>query len=250
MCGILGPVDLLPGERIDDLQCGGFRLIQRADAFRFGTDSVLLADFAAPKPRTRAIDLGCGSGAIATLMAAHEPSLFVDAVEIQPQIADMARRSVRMNGLEDRMRVFEMDLRDAPAALGYGAYALVTCNPPYGRDGSALLSLRETQRIARHEGDLSPDDLARAAAKLLKNGGRLAVIFPAPRAFEMMAAMERHAIAPKRIRTVHGMPGRAAKFVLLAGVRGGGPGLHWLPPLVRRGESGAFSGEWRRIYRV
>lgn len=88
---------LLPGERLDDLQCGGYRLIQRPDAFRFGTDSVLLADFAAPRPRTRAVDLGCGTGAVAMLMAAHEPGLCVDAVELQPDIADMARRSVLLD---------------------------------------------------------------------------------------------------------------------------------------------------------
>ena len=102
MCGSLPPSDLLlPGERLDDLQCGGYRLIQRPDAFRFGTDSVLLADFAAPRPRTRAVDLGSGTGAVATLMAAHEPTLTVDAVELQPDVADMARRSVRLNRLED-----------------------------------------------------------------------------------------------------------------------------------------------------
>ena len=88
---------LRPGERLDDLQWGGLRLIQRPDAFRFGTDSVLLADFAAPKRTDRAADLGCGTGAIATLMAAHCPGLRVDAVEIQPEIADMARRSVALN---------------------------------------------------------------------------------------------------------------------------------------------------------
>jgi len=250
MCGTSGDAILLPGERVDDLQCGGYRLIQRPDAFRFGTDSVLLADFAAPKPRGRAVDLGAGTGAIATLMAAHRPDLLVDAVEIQPEIADMLRRSVFMNGLGGRIRVFEMDLRAAPDALGYGAYELVVSNPPYGRSGGALESGRRAQRIARHEGDLTPADVANSAARLLKNGGRFAVIFPAPRALEMMEGMDRSGIAPKRVQTVHGMPGRAPKFLLMDGVRGGGPGLHWLPPLVLRNEDGTFSDEWRRIYRA
>jgi len=250
MFGTSGDAILLPGERVDDLQCGGYRLIQRPDVFRFGTDSVLLADFARPKPRSRAVDLGAGTGAIATLMAAHRPDLLVDAVEIQPEIADMLRRSVRMNGLENRVRVFGMDLRDAPEALGFGAYQLVVSNPPYGRSGGALESGLETQRIARHEGGLTPADVALSAARLLRNGGRFAVIFPAPRALEMMGAMERSGIAPKRVRTVHGMPGRAPKFVLMDGVRGGGPGLHWLPPLVLRNPDGSFTDEWRRIYRA
>lgn len=243
-------VPLNPGERIDDLQCGGYRLIQRPDAFRFGTDSVLLADFAKPSPRSRAVDLGCGTGAIATLMVAHQPDLLVDAVEIQPEIADMAQRSVQMNGLEAQVRILQADMREAWRTLGHGAYALVVCNPPYGRAGGALTNRQETVRIARHEGDLPPADVTLSAAKLLKNGGRFAVIFPAPRALEMLSAMEKAGIAPKRVRTVSGIEGRAPKFVLLDGVKGGGQGLHWLPPLVLRNVDGSFTEEWKRIYRV
>ena len=251
MCGDLPLSEpLLPGERLDDLQCGGYRLIQRPDAFRFGTDSVLLADFAAPRPRTRAVDLGCGTGAIAMLMAAHEPALCVDAVELQPDVADMARRSVLLNRLEERVRVFAGDMRQAHAFLGHGQYALAVCNPPYSRAGAALPSENEGVRLARHEGDLTAAGVAESAARLLKNGGRLCVIFPAPRALEMLRAMEDSGIAPKRLRTVQGMPGRAPKFLLIEGVRGGGQGLHWLPPLVLREADGSFSAEWKRIYRV
>ena len=102
---------LRDGERLDDLQCDGIKLIQRPDVFRFGTDSVLLADFARPKPKDKAVDLGCGTGAIARLMAAHRPRLIVDAVEIQPEIADMARRSAALNGMDDRVRVLNADMR-------------------------------------------------------------------------------------------------------------------------------------------
>ena len=238
-----------PGERLDDLQLDGLKLIQRPDAFRFGTDSVLLADFAAPRKNDRAIDLGCGTGAVALLMAGHQPALAVDGVEIQPEIADMARRSVLLNDLDDRVRVFEGDMRDSWRALGAGRYTLAVCNPPYGRSGAALESRSETKRLARHEGDLTPDDIARAAAMLLKNGGRFCAIYPAPRAYELMRAMDGAGIAPKRVRTVHGVAGRAPKFVLLEGVRQGGEGLHWLPPLVLRDEDGTFTEEWHRIYR-
>lgn len=238
-----------PGERLDDLQLDGLKLIQRPDAFRFGTDSVLLADFAAPRKNDRAIDLGCGTGAVALLMAGHQPALAVDGVEIQPEIADMARRSVLLNDLDDRVRVFEGDMRDSWRALGAGRYTLAVCNPPYGRSGAALESRSETKRLARHEGDLTPDDIARAAAMLLKNGGRFCAIYPAPRAYELMRAMDGAGIAPKRVRTVHGVAGRAPKFVLLEGVRQGGEGLHWLAPLVLRDEDGTFTEEWHRIYR-
>jgi len=242
--------ELREGERLDDLQYSGLHLIQHPDAFRFGTDSVLLADFAAPKPSDRTADLGCGTGAIATLMAAHCPGLKVDAVEIQPEIADMALRSVILNDMTDRIFVHEMDMREAWRALGAEKYNVVVCNPPYGRAGGGLLSRSDTKRIARHEGDLKTDDVARSASRLLKSGGRLCVVYPAPRAFEMMQAMEANRLAPKRIRTVHGVAGRAPKFVLMDAVKDGGSMLHWLEPLILRNEDGSFTDEWRRIYRV
>ena len=239
---------LRDGERLDDLQCDGLKLIQRPDVFRFGTDSVLLADFARPRPKDRAVDLGCGTGAIALLMAAHRPGLIVDAVEIQPGIADMARRSAALNGMADKVRVLNADMRDAWRTLGAGAYTLAVCNPPYGKVGAALESVDEVKRVARHEGDLAPEHIARAAAMLLQNGGRFCVIYPAPRAFEMMRAMHENRLAPKRIRTVHGVAGRAPKFVLMDAVKGGGEGLHWLEPLVLRNPDGSFTDEWYRIY--
>ena len=239
---------LKPGERLDDLQCGGLKLIQRPDAFRFGTDSVLRADFANPKKKDIAVDLGCGTGAIAHLMAGHVPELSVDAVELQEEIADMARRSVELNGLQDRVRVHRMDMREAWRTLGAGRYTLAVCNPPYGKIGAALESQNEAKRLARHEGGLTPADIARSAAMLIKNGGRFCVIYPAPRAFEMMRAMYENGLAPKRIRTVHGVMGRAPKFVLMDAVKGGGEGLHWLKPLVLRRADGSFTEEWHRIY--
>lgn len=241
-------VPLNPGERLDDLQCGGLKLIQRPDAFRFGTDSVLLAHFAAPRKGERALDLGCGTGAIALLMAGHRADMTVDAVELQPDIADMARRSVSLNGLEARVRVHNLDMREAWRTLGAGRFSLAVCNPPYGRSGAALESERETLRLARHEGDLAPADVAAAAAKLLKNGGRFCAVFPAPRAYELMRAMDDAGIAPKRVQIVQGVAGRAPKFVLLEGVKQGGEGLHWLEPLVLRDADGSFSRQWHEIY--
>ena len=109
-------------------------------------------------------------------------------------------------------------------------------------------SVSDAKRTARHEGDPPPSDLCRAAERLIKNGGRFCVIYPAPRAFEMMRAMYENRLAPKRIRTVHGVAGRPPKFVLMDAVKGGGEGLHWLEALVLRNEDGSFTEEWHRIY--
>ena len=203
------------GERLVDLQAGGYCLIQAEGAFRFGTDSVLLADFAAPRKYEHIADLGCGDGAIAFLIAAHEPSATLDAVEIEAAAADRARRSVIFNGLEERMRVWNKDMRIAYESLGREKCALVVCNPPYGAKGAGFASASAAQRIARQEEDLTPAEVCAAADRLLKYGGRFCVIFPASRAFEMMAAMDACRLAPKRVRTVHATPGRAPKLILM-----------------------------------
>ena len=248
IAGIGGEVPLYEGERADDLQHDGFRIIQSSETFRFGTDSVLLADFAKPRPRDICVDLGCGSGAISFIMLMHNPGITVTGVEIQPEAADMAERSAVLNGVQERFNVLCGDMRTAHEQLGRGRFSLAVCNPPYFKAGGALLSAGEKVRIARHEGDISPADIAASASRLIKNGGRFAVIYPAPRALEMMRAMEDSGIAPKRIRTVHGVEDRPPKHVLIDGIKGASSGLHWMEPLVLRDKDGAPTAEWHRIY--
>lgn len=241
-------VMIYPGERVDDLQHDGFRIIQSPEAFRFGTDSVLLADFAAPRKGEACVDMGCGTGAIALIMLAHRPEITVTGIEIQPEIADMAARSAALNGVEDKFRVLCADMRAAHNELGRGGFSLAVCNPPYFKAGGALLSAADKVRIARHEGDISPADIAASAARLIKNGGRFAVVYPAPRALEMLRAMEDAGIAPKRVRTIHGVEGRPPKHILIDGIKGAASGLHWLAPLVLRDARGEPTEEWHRIY--
>lgn len=243
-------VILKPGERLDDLQNGGYCLIQHPEAFCFGTDAVLLADFASPKKWDLAVDLGCGTGAIATLMAIHCPQLKVDAVELQPEIADMARRSTILNHLSDRIQVYEGDMRGIWRILGAQKYSLAVCNPPYGRANSGKVSENKAVRLARHESDLDAVGAAQSAARLLKSGGRFCVVYPADRAFEMMLAMRENHLEPKRIRTVHSRQDRPPRRVLIDAVKDGHPTLQWLPPLVLQDENGQYTPEWKRIYKM
>ena len=246
----MSEVTLKAGERVDSLSYGTLRLIQRTDGFRFGTDSVLLSDFASLRPRQRVIDLGTGTGVIAILMASREETAAFTAIELQPEIADMAARSVRLNGLEGRIDVKNMDMREAAAHLGYEQYHLAVCNPPYGKAGGAIENPDEHRRLSRHEETCTPDDLAKAAFELLHPGGYLAVVYPAPRALEMMEAMDRRALAPKRVRTVHSRADKAPKLILIEAVKRGGAQLHWLPPLVLENDDGTSTDEWKRIYRI
>ena len=156
-------------ERIDDLQRGGLRVIQRADAFRFGTDAVLLADFAAPRRHDRVCDLGTGTGIIPLLLYARENTISADAVEIQPDMADMAARSMAMNGLNEKIRVLPGDLRSIRTLLPHARYDLVTCNPPYGKAGGTLLNPDASKRLARHEESCAIEDVACAKYLYFKN---------------------------------------------------------------------------------
>ena len=240
--------ELRPGERLDDLQTGGFRLIQRPGTFCLGTDSVLLAHFCAPRRRERIADLGCGNGAIALLLAAHRPDCTVDGVELQMEMADMAWRSAALNGVEERVRIHCADLRQAPALLGLGGYSLVVCNPPYEAAGSGFPSAREPERIARQAEDLTLDALAESAGRLLKYGGRFCAVFPARRAFEMMQALHAAALEPKRMQTVHARADKPPRVVLIEAVKGAASGLKWLAPLLLYDADGRPSAQLRAIY--
>ena len=235
-------------ERIDDLQRGGLRVIQRTDAFRFGTDSVLLSDFASPRRHDRVCDLGTGTGVIPLLLYGREPTITADAVELQPDMAALAARSMALNGLESVLRVHAGDLRNIRELLPHGQYDLVTCNPPYGKAGGTLLNPAEGKRLARHEESCAIADVARAARWLLRSGGRLCVVFPAPRLMELCDALRACRLEPKRLRLAHSRADKAAHLCLLEGMLDAHPGLTVEAPLVIFGAGGGYTEEMRRIY--
>lgn len=241
-------MELRENERIDDLQRGGLRVIQRTDAFRFGTDAVLLSAFASPRKHDRLCDLGTGTGVIPLLLYGREPTLTCDAVELQPDIAEMAARSMALNGLSGILRVHAGDLREIRALLPHGQYDLVTCNPPYGKAGGTLLNPDEGKRLARHEETCRIDDVARAAAWLLRSGGRLCCVFPAARLLELIDAMRRHRLEPKRLRLAHSRLEKQAHLCLLEGMLDARPGMIVEPPLVIFENDGAYTSEMKGIY--
>jgi len=243
-------MELKEKERIDDLQRGGLRVIQRADAFRFGTDAVLLSDFAQPRPHDRVCDLGTGTGVIPLLLYARQNSITADAVEIQTDMADMAARSVQLNGLDEIIHVHAGDLRQIRTLLPHAKYDLVTCNPPYGKAGGTLLNPDESKRLARHEDTCHIEDVAVAAQWLLRNGGRLCCVFPAHRLLELCDAMRSKKIEPKRIRLVCARADKAPNLCLVEGKLDARPGLHMESTLVIYDAQGQYTPELRRIYGI
>ena len=241
-------VELKPGERIDDLQRGGLRIIQRENGFRFGTDAVLLADFAAVKRGERVCDMGTGTGVLPLLLSARAEETTFDAFEVQPDVADMAKRSVALNGLEKRICVHLADCREASAVIGHETVQLVVTNPPYTALGAGLISPETTRAISRSDSDCPLADWMTACARVLQNGGRLCAIFPAPRLLELCDAMRGAKVEPKRVRFIVSKPESAPKLVLIEGKKRGRPGLHLLPMLITHTADGGFTDEMRRIY--
>jgi len=236
------------GERLDDLQRNGLRILQRTEGFRFGTDAVLLADFAGVKKGEHVADVGTGTGVLPLLLSARAEGTTFDAFEIQADVADMARRSVLINGLEDRIRVHNIDCREAAKAIGHERCQLVVTNPPYTRGGAGLVSPMQQRALSRSDSDCEIGEWIAACARLLKNGGRLCCVFPAPRFLELCDAMRASRVEPKRVRFVAARETSAPKLVLTEGLKGGRPGLHVQPLLITHDANGDFTQEMRRIY--
>ena len=239
---------LLPGERIDDLQFSGLRIIQSPDSFRFGLDSVLLADFARVRSGMRICDLGTGTGILPLLLFGRAERLTCDAVEIQPASAERAARSMRLNGLEEKITIHCQDLKNVKQFLPHGQYDLVICNPPYTPEESALLSPNPALRTARQETECTLSDIAAAAAFLLRNRCRFVLMLPASRLSEAFDTLRNYRLEPKRLRLVHANEKRPARLALIEAMLDVRSGMIIEPPLIVKTEKGEDTEEIKRIY--
>ena len=210
---------------LDELYPGGPRLVQRPPVFKFGTDAVLLAKFTDPARAKRAADLGCGTGVLAVSLAARSATVMVDCVDILPEAVALTAENAALNGLADRVRSHLADIRTIADTLDAGAYDLVVANPPYFPQGGGKRALGDAIADARDETHCTLDDLCRAAAYLLRWGGRFSVVHRPERLGELFITMHRHGIEPKRLQTVALTGTHAPNLVLVEGRRGGNPGL-------------------------
>jgi len=247
----LDGVPILDDESVDDLFGGRIRVIQKRDGYRFSVDAILLAHFALQsrlKSGMRLIDLGTGSAVVPVILAAREPGLRLIGVEIQDALAARAERTVRLNGMADRIRIIRADFRALPRMLELEKVDRVTCNPPYRPVGSGRINTESERAIARHEFCTSIGNAIEAARLLLRSGGRALFIYPAVRTVDLLTRMQAGDLAPKRLRPVYPKPGGLGRLVMVEGAKGGGPGLEILPPLFIYGEGNNYSGEMAGIY--
>ena len=240
--------NLLPGERIDELQRNGYRIIQNPERFCFGMDAVLLSGFARAKKQERCLDLGCGNGIIPILMEAKTEGKHFTGLEIQPESADMARRSVALNGLQDRIDIVEGDIKDASKIFGAPSFHVVTTNPPYMTAQHGLTNLYEAKTIARHEVLCNLEDIIRESARLLMPGGRFYMVHRPFRLAEIISLMVQYRMEPKRMRLVYPYVDREPNMVLIEGLRGGKSRMTVEKPLIVYKEPGKYTDEIYDVY--
>ncbi|RXZ79259.1 tRNA1(Val) (adenine(37)-N6)-methyltransferase [Paenibacillaceae bacterium] len=240
-------VDLLPNERLDDLLTHDYQIIQSPEVFSFSMDAVLLARFASVPRRGRILDLCTGNGVIPLLLATRTQAA-IEGVEIQPRLADMADRSVRLNGLEGQISIIEHDLRFFHLKSGYGKYDAVTVNPPYMPPNSGDKNENEHVAIARHEIYCTLEDVITACSRLVRTGGRVSLVHRPSRLVEIIEYMRQVRLEPKRIRFVHPNSEGEANMVLIEAIRDGKPEVRLLPPLIVYNENRQYHDELMQIY--
>ncbi len=235
-------------ETLDDLQLKGIHVIQKKDAFRFGVDAVLLANFAKVKKNAKVVDLCTGTGIIPFILAGKTYASDLIGIEIQEEFVDMANRSALYNELEHKIKFISGDLKDVQLIKSIPKVDIVTVNPPYKLHNSGLINLNDKNAIARHEICCTLEDVIIAARILLRDGGRMYMVHRPDRLVDILCTMRKHKIEPKRIRMVHPSVNKAPNIVLIEGQRDGGTFFKWEPPLYVHTEDGGYTQEINNMY--
>lgn len=244
MCDIV----LKENERIDDLQRNGYRIIQNREKFCFGMDAVLLSGFASVKPGAEVLDMGTGTGIIPILLEAKSQASHFYALEIQPESADMARRSVSLNNLQNKIEIVTGDIKEAGSIFKAASFDLVTCNPPYMIGNHGITNPDAPKAIARHEILCTLEDVISNATRLLKPGGSFCMVHRPFRLAEIITLMTKYKIEPKRMRLVYPYVDKEPNMVLIEGCRGGKPRMTVEKPLIVYKAPNVYTDEIYEIY--
>lgn len=235
-------------EKIDDLQFKGLRIIQNSEQFCFGLDAVLLARFACPSDGDSIIDLGTGTGIIPIMTSGLCGSENIVGVDIQECMCEMAQKSIRLNGLEERVSILQGDLRTPETLFPPRSFSLVISNPPYIKSGSGIVNEYSQKAISRHEVMCKLDDVMRAAGYFLKEKGRFSLVNKPERIAECFDAMRKYGIEPKRVQLVYPKADKPPSAVLIEGIKGAKAGLRFMRPIIVMNEAGEYTCQINRIY--
>lgn len=239
---------LLDNERIDELHRNQYKIIQNGKKFCFGMDAVLLSGFARVKAEEVALDLGTGTGIIPILLEAKTEGKHFTGLEIQEESADMARRSVALNTLTEKITIVTGDIKEAAKLFGAASFDVVTSNPPYMNDHHGLTNPDLPKAIARHEILCSLEDVVREAAKVLKPGGRFYMVHRPFRLVEIINTLTEYKLEPKRLKMVHPFIDKEPNMVLIECTKGGRSRIKVEAPLIVYKEQNVYTDEIYDIY--
>ncbi|MCL6589103.1 MAG: methyltransferase domain-containing protein [Firmicutes bacterium] len=241
-------IELLEGERIDYLGYRGLRIIQNPKKFKFTMDAFLLNGFISPKPQDRIIDLGSGGGVLSLLIGGGKEVESVLGIEIQPELVAMARRSAALNNLEGKIQFREGDIRALPGDLKMNSFDYAVANPPFFPVSQGIPSANGALAKAKFEVTCTLEDVIRAAGRLLRGNGRLALIYPAKRLPELFVTLNKYHFAARKLRLIHPKQDKEANLLLLEASPNLQGALNILTPLFVYDEKGQYTSEINEIY--
>ena len=234
-------------ERVDHLIKEGYEIIQNDEVFSFSTDALLLGYLTEVRKNDKVMDLCSGNGVIPLLLAAKSTQP-IEGIEIQEQLVSMARRSFKLNDLNDRLTMHHMDLKDVYQTFQPAQYTLVTCNPPYFKMNQNHQHQKEAHKIARHEIMCNLKDCIEAARHLLKESGRFIMVHRAERLMDVLTELRHGKIEPKALTLVYSKHDKPAQTIVVEGRKGGNQGLDIRNPLYIYNEDGSYSDEMKGVY--
>lgn len=244
-------MELKNNERIDDLQFKDLKIIQNSQGFCFGIDAILLSDFAKDMKKSElVVDLCTGTGVIPILLAGKTEAKKIIGVEIQEECADMAKRSVALNNLENRVEIINVDLKLLKNIIPSATVDVVTVNPPYMKKGTGVINEKNAIIISKHEVSCTLEDVIKEAARLLKFNGEFYMIHKSERIADVFCTMRKYKIEPKRVRFVYPQVDKPSNLVLVEGTRSGKEFLKHEKPLIVYKENKEYTDEIYKIYNI
>ncbi len=240
--------DMQDTKTLDSIFGGRIKVVQDATGYRFSIDAVVLAHHIRPKPADTVLDLGTGCGIIPLVLAYRKSITQVVGVEIQKDLAEMAKENIHLNNMDDLITIYHKDLKELKGVLPEGNIDIVCSNPPYRKTGSGRVNPNPQRAIARHEIKTNLHDILETGAFFLKKSGRIIVIYSAERLTDLVCGMRKFGLEPKLLRTVYPYVDSEAKLVILEGRKGGRPGMKINRPLIIYNRDGSYTGEVRAMF--
>lgn len=242
-------IELKENERIDDLEYKGLKIIQDEEGFCFGIDSVLLSDFAKDiKKGARVLDLGTGTGIIPILLCGKTNLEKVIGVEIQEEVADMAKRSSKLNNLEDKFEVVNENILNLKSIFQNQSFDVIVSNPPYKKKNTGIINENEKKIISRHEITANLEEFINVSKDLLKDKGEFYMVHRPERLVDILSLMRQNKIEPKVLRMVFSNEKKEPKLVLIKGIKNAKPFLKVEKNLYIYDKNGNYTNDILKIY--